>query len=76
MNNYLCFGKVAVAAASLKWEELWITVHGFWLEVTKKMGQPGLYVLPLHLSGLSAAFQESVVPSRSSSPGRAGEFFW
>lgn len=59
MNNFLCFGKVAAAAASLKWEELWITVHGFWLEATKKVGQPGLYVLPLHLSGLSAAFQET-----------------
>ena len=59
MSNYLCFGRVAIAGSSLKWEDMWITVQGFWLIATKKMGDPGHFVLPLHLSSVSGAFHET-----------------
>ena len=58
-NDFMCYGKVAAGGAALKWEESWITIHGKWLEVTKKIGQPGSYILPLHLASITAAFQET-----------------
>ena len=39
-NNFLCFGKVALAGgAKLSWEDYWIRVTGFWVEITKKVGK-------------------------------------
>ena len=58
-NDFMCYGKVAVAAPALKWDEFWISIHGKWLEVTKKIGQPGSYFLPLDIATISGAFQET-----------------
>ena len=55
----MCYGKVAVAGPALKWDEFWISIHGKWLEVTKKIGQPGSYFLPLDIATISGAFQET-----------------
>lgn len=60
-NKFTCFGKVAVFASALKWEDVWIQIDGFWLEVTKKIGQPCTYLLPLDLVTLSGGFQETSI---------------
>lgn len=58
-NNYLCYGKVAVANQKLNWDDFWIRVNGFWIEITKKVGQPDYYLIPLDLAKCDGAFNET-----------------
>lgn len=60
-NSFLCFGKVAVASIALKWDDYWISVNGFWLEITKKVGSPYSFVIPLDLANLSTAANETSI---------------
>jgi hypothetical protein len=60
-HDFMCFAKIATASQSQKWEDFWIHVHGFWLEITEKVGHPSSYVLPLDIANLAGAFQETSV---------------
>ncbi|OHT12639.1 hypothetical protein TRFO_17455 [Tritrichomonas foetus] len=60
-NAYICYGKVATANPTLKWDDFWIQVRGFWLEISKKVGQPCYFLIPLDLASLSAGFLETNV---------------
>jgi hypothetical protein len=55
----MCYGKVAVYSQNLKWDDLWIQVRDYWLEITEKVGQPCSFVIPLDLTTLSGAFDET-----------------
>jgi hypothetical protein len=59
VNDFMCYGRVALASPSLKWEDLWIEIRSFWLQISKKIGQPCCYLLPLDLTSVSGAFQET-----------------
>lgn len=60
-SSYICYGKVAVAGQSLRWDDFWIQVRGFWLEISKKIGNPCYFVIPLDLASLTGGFQETNV---------------
>jgi hypothetical protein len=58
-NRYLCFGKVAVLQANLKWEDFWIQVHDYWLTIGKNVDSSPSFLLPLDLTNLTGGFQET-----------------
>lgn len=58
-NNYLCYGKVAVAAPVLKWDDYWIKVNGFWIEIAKKVGQPDVFCIILDAVTVKGAYEET-----------------
>ena len=60
-NTFIFYGKVALAAPTLKWDDFWIQIKDFWLEITKKIGQPAYFILPLDLESLSAGYSETNV---------------
>ena len=62
-NNYLCFGKVALAASKILWEEFWIQINGFWIEIMKKVGQPDHFLIPLDLVRLESAYEVTELPN-------------
>jgi hypothetical protein len=60
-STFISFAKVAVASPNLKWEDFWLYIHGFWLEITEKIGQPCTFFLALDVADLSGAFQETSI---------------
>ncbi|EAY23258.1 hypothetical protein TVAG_185650 [Trichomonas vaginalis G3] len=58
-NNYLCYGKVAVANQKLNWDDYWIKINGFWIEISKKVGQPDYFLIPLDLTKCEGAYNET-----------------
>jgi hypothetical protein len=75
-HGFICFAKVAISSQNPKWEDFWLQVRGFWLEITEKIGQPCSFFLPLDLVNLSGGFQETSIQnsiSISLAP-RAGGF--
>ena len=58
-NNFLCYGKVAEAGTTLNWDNFWIRVNGFWVEITKQVGQPDYFLIPLDLARADGAFKET-----------------
>ncbi|KAK8891152.1 hypothetical protein M9Y10_028358 [Tritrichomonas musculus] len=60
-NSWIFYGKVAVANPTLKWDDFWIQIKGYWLEISKKLGQACSFIIPLDLQSITAAFQETNV---------------
>lgn len=60
-NSWIFYGKVAVANPNLKWDDFWIQIKGYWLEISKKLGQSCYFIIPLDLQSITAAFQETNV---------------
>lgn len=60
-NSWIFYGKVAAANPTLKWDDFWIQIKGYWLEVSKKLGQSCYFIIPLDLQSITAAFQETNV---------------
>jgi hypothetical protein len=58
-HRFLCFGKVALAQPTLKWEDFWIDVQGYWLTIGKKVDQPCSFLIPLDLTNISAGYQDT-----------------
>ena len=58
-NNFLCYGKIAISNPSLKWDDYWITVRDYWVEISKKVGQPVQFCIPLDLITLSSGFEQT-----------------
>ncbi|KAH0794476.1 hypothetical protein GPJ56_001501 [Histomonas meleagridis] len=59
VNRFICFGKIAQGQSALHWEELFIVVQGYWLEFTKKIGQPCNFFIPLDITNISDACDET-----------------
>ena len=59
IKNFMIFGKVAIPSTTLKWEEFWIQVTDYWLEISKKVGQPSFFTIPLDIEEIKSAFQQT-----------------
>jgi len=58
-NNYLCVGKVALPGSVLRWDDYWIQVRDFWVEISKKVGQPNSFCIALDLATLEGSFSKT-----------------
>jgi hypothetical protein len=56
---FTCYIKVALPPQLTKWEDYWLQVHGFWLIISKKLGAPGYFVIPLDLVQLQSGETET-----------------
>jgi hypothetical protein len=53
-NSFNCFIRVAIPPQTTKWEDYWLQITEFWLVISKKLGAPGHFVLPLDLTRLES----------------------
>ena len=60
-GDFIVYGKIAVPGQNLKWDENWILVRGYWLEISKKNFLPPIYSIPLDLLVFKSGFHETTV---------------
>lgn len=59
INIFMIFAKVAIPSTSLKWDDFWVQVSDYWLEISKKAGQPSFFTIPLDIKEIRSAFQQT-----------------
>lgn len=63
ISPFTCYIKVAMPGQITKWEGYWLQIHGFWLIITKKIGQHCHFLVPLDLVKLVTGERETGVPN-------------
>ena len=51
---FTCYIKVSLPPQVNKWEDFWLQIHGYWLIISKKIGEHAHFLLPLDLQQLAS----------------------
>jgi hypothetical protein len=55
MRPFTCYVRTSLAHPPPKWDDFWLQIQGFWLVLSKKVGAPPHFLLPLDTLNLTSA---------------------
>jgi hypothetical protein len=60
---FTCFTRASLSHQPSKWEDFWLQIDTFWLVLSKKVGTPPHFLLPLDIANVTPAETDTGLPN-------------